>query len=318
MKQLILLSIIPVLALLAVSPRQPRPVPAIPDSSVTVHYSGQAKVTFPVLVVDNGVLFEVKVNDAAQPLFFTIDSGAGATYLNTETARRLGMIASGEGTVHGAGSGAVPVKHLENVHFELPGVSTLHPQINTADLSDVPKQWGHQIDGFFGFDFIRKFVVTIDYDAGMVTLADPEEFTYEGVGDILPIKFEPKLPYVPGLIKYPGIPPTRSLFLIDSGSGDGVNHPLVKKSKGKLTSTESGVGLGQSTQGVLGHIEYLKLGKFEIRGAPSTAWDNFGHPDPSRGHIGNAALRRFKVILDYSRSRMIIEPGALYGRPFQN
>ena len=40
--------------------------------------------------------------DWPDPLYFTIDSGAAATYFDTETAKRLGMVPSGEGNVPGS------------------------------------------------------------------------------------------------------------------------------------------------------------------------------------------------------------------------
>jgi hypothetical protein len=36
-------------------------------------------------------------------------------HFDTETAKRLGMVPSGEGNVQGAGEGTVKVQHLENV-----------------------------------------------------------------------------------------------------------------------------------------------------------------------------------------------------------
>ena len=98
-----------------------------PASSVSVRYAADSKITLPVLITENGILFQVKVNDSPESLYFTIDSGAASTYFDTATARRLGLIPSGEGNVKGAGQGAVVVQHLKNVRFELPGLTTVHP-----------------------------------------------------------------------------------------------------------------------------------------------------------------------------------------------
>lgn len=85
-----------------------------------------------MLITENGILFQAKINDGPDPVYFTIDSGAAATYFDTETAKRLGMVPSGEGNVQGAGEGTVKVQHLENVRFELPGLTAMHPEINIA------------------------------------------------------------------------------------------------------------------------------------------------------------------------------------------
>jgi hypothetical protein len=224
------------------------------------------------------------------------------------------MIPSGEGNVQGAGERTVKVQHLKNVRFELPGLITVHPEINTADLSGLANQgWGHPISGFFGYDFIRQFVMTIDYDNALLTLSDPETFEYYGSGQILPIDFMTNRPYIPGTIKVPGVPATKALFMIDCTSSDGVNHQVIKKSTGPLKQTQTGVGLGRPTQQVLGRVEYFELGKFIIRGAPSVP---LGDEGETTGQIGSAILKRFKVIFNYSKSQLILEPGKLYGQPF--
>jgi Aspartyl protease len=295
-------------------PRWPTASKEIPPSFVTVQYASGSEITLPVQITENGILFQVKVNDSHDLMYFTIDSGAAATYFDTDTAKRLGMIPSGEGNVQGAGEGTVKVQHLKNVRFELPGLTTVHPEINVADLSGLEKEgWGHPISGFFGYDFIRQFVMTIDYDNGLLTLSDPATFKYHGSGEIIPIEFMTRQPYVSGIIKVPGVPATKALFLVDCTSSDGVNHQLIRKSTGPLRHTRGGIGLGQPTETVVGRLDYFKLGKFVIRGVPSLP---FRHEGETTGQIGSAILKRFEVTFNYSKSQLILEPGKMYGQPF--
>jgi hypothetical protein len=285
----------------------------VPSSSVTVSYAAGHEEQFPFEPRDEP-LFKVKVNSNPRQLFFSIDSGSAATYLDTRTAEQLDLKPSGSGTVHGAGTGRVTVQHIDNVRFELPSVITTHPEINTIDLGGT-EVGDHKLDGFFGFDFIRQFVVTIDYDAKLITLDDPATFTYRGDGSILPVEFRGKWPYIPGIIKVPGVPAEQTLFLVDSGSGDAVNHPLIKRSTGKLVKTRAGVGVGTSEEGVRGKIEFVRFGRLLLRDAPSVCCG--GEGDLRRyGQIGNDALRRFRVILDYAHDRIILEPGKNYSKPF--
>ena len=104
-------------------PDRPAASNQAPRSFVTVRYRSGTEVALQVLITENGILFQTKVNDWPDPLYFTIDSGAAATYFDTETAKRLGMVPSGEGNVQGAGEGAVKVQRLQNVRFELPGLT---------------------------------------------------------------------------------------------------------------------------------------------------------------------------------------------------
>jgi len=284
-----------------------------PASSVSIQFTNGRETSFPVQISDE-LLFEVRINNNPRPVFFSIDSGSGSTYLDTQSAKQLGLSPSGTGSVHGAGSGPVPVQHLQNVRFRLPGLTTIHPEINTTDLGNT-QIGGHKLDGFFGFDFIRQFVVTIDYDAERVTLSGPAQFLYSGKGQLLPIEFHGKWPFIPGVVKVPGVPPAQSLFLVDSGSGDAVNHPLIKKSRGRLTPTRTGVGLGTAEPGVIGRIEYVQFGNLILRDAPAVCCGGV-EEFKTFGQIGTDALKRFKVIFDYARSRIILEPGRMYSVPF--
>ena len=83
-------------------PDRPAASNQAPRSFVTVRYTSGTEVALPVLITENGILFQTKVNDWPDPLYFTIDSGAAATYFDTETAKRLGMVPSGEGNVPGS------------------------------------------------------------------------------------------------------------------------------------------------------------------------------------------------------------------------
>jgi hypothetical protein len=314
-KPAVLLGIISCYAVLGARAEQPSgTLYDAPPSSVAVRYAAGSKAALPVQVTDNGILFQVTVNDSREPLYFTIDSGAGSTYFDTEAAKRLGLIPSGAGSVKGAGKGVVSVQHLKGVRFELPGVTTVHPEINTADLSGLERQgWGHPISGIFGYDFIRQFVMTFDYDNRILTLSAPGAFEYNGSGEILPIEFRKKWPYIHATIKVPGLAPVTTIFVIDCTSSDGANHQLIKKSTAPLATTVAGVGLGQAVQEVAGRLEYFQLGTFVIRNVPSVP---FGDDSDSPGQIGSAILKRFKVIFNYSKSQLILEPGRMYDQPF--
>ena len=302
-----------VLIFLMLAVSSPAQEQQVPDSGVKVTYTAGTEAGFPFDPLDEP-LFELKLNDDPRSLFFSIDSGSSATYIDTATAKYRGLSPTGNDTVHGAGTGRVLVQHLYNVRFRLPGVTTLHPEINTADLGEI-EVGGHKLDGFLGFDFIRQFVITIDYDAKRITLADPKRFEYKRKGEVLPIDFHGKWPFIPGTIKVAGVAPEKSLFLVDTGSGDAVNHPLIKRSKGHLIPTRTGVGLGQSGEGVMGSIESVRFGNLELHDAPSVCCGGEGDLK-IYGHVGNAALRRFKLILDYSHDRIILEPGKTYRQPF--
>jgi hypothetical protein len=259
----------------------------------------------------DGIFFQLQIAGSSEPLWFTLDTGSGFSYLDVSVARRLGLRASGSGAVRGAGAGAVPVSFIESVTFKLPGLTSSGHRVNTTDLGGL--QGHHRMDGLLGYDFISRYVITLDYAAGTMTIAEPVGFAYSGGGEILPIKFRGKWPYIAGTIAVPGNKPVTGGFLVDSGSGDAVDDPAILKTTAPVRKVNTGVGLGRPGQGVLGRATYLQLGSFRLD-APTAACCS-SNPDDRR-KIGTEVLRRFTVILDYTRGRMIIEPNRHFKEPF--
>jgi Aspartyl protease len=276
------------------------------------HFSSVDKRIFiPFELTSDGIFFQLQIAGSSGHLWFSLDTGAGSSYLDSGVAKRLGLQTSGSGTVHGAGEGTVPVNFIESVTFELAGLTSSGHRVNTTDLTGL--QGHHPMDGFLGYDFISRYVITLDYAAGKMTIVDPSEFSYSGPGGVFPIKFRGKWPYIEGTIAVPGVKPEIAEFLVDSGSGDAVDDPTILKTTGPTRKVKTGVGLGQPGEGVLGRASYLQLGSFRLE-APTAACCS-GNPDDMR-KIGTEVLRRFTVILDYARNRMILEPNSHFKDTF--
>src|SRR5207344_119804 len=70
-----------------------------------------------------------------------------------------------------------------------------------------------------------------------------------------------------------------------------------------------GVGLGQEYRVTVGRVESLRLGSLAIQDAIGAAG--------GKALLGNEVLRRFTVVIDYPRSRMVLEPNAHYHDRFE-
>jgi len=150
----------------------------------------ESKTSFPVELVQNGVFFPVRIN-GSKPLRFTLDSGSGASYVDQKTAVGLGLKFSGTTTVRGAGEGTIPVKVIEGVSIELPGLVTRGHKIHAADLGDV--HWGGLLKGLLGYDFLERFVTIIDYPKAKMTIITPSAFKYDGPGVVLQLELQGRL-----------------------------------------------------------------------------------------------------------------------------
>ena len=104
-------------------------------------------------------------------------------------------------------------------------------------------------------------------------------------------------------LKVPGVAATKGHCLIDSGSADAVDHPLIKQSSGHVEKTTTGVGLGTPITGYIGRAEYFKLGPHVVR-KPVLAC--CGGNEFNQQMIGAGILDHFDVIFDFPHSRLYV------------
>ena len=156
-----------------------------------------------------------------------------------------------------------------------------------------------------------RFVVTVDYEAKTATLSSPEAFHPSSNAQAIPIELRDKWAFVKAELVLPGPVSVQDSFLIDSGSSDAVDHPIVMNLDGRVAGT-SGVGLGSQVQGATAQATALRLGGYSII-APTVSC--CGASDATSRLIGNEVLRRFTVTFDYRSSRIFITPNAYFEKP---
>ncbi len=298
-----------VLGLLSYCPAAPQ------EGASTFHFASDGRAVVPFELTKGVTFFQIHVKGSSRTLWFSLDSGAGTAYMDAEVAKSLGLQTVGSGTVRGAGSGDVPVEYVDAVTFEFPGLESAAHRINVTDFKPLDEEFGRTEDGFLGYDFLRRYVVVLDYAAQKMTVYDPSNFKYTGSGAVFPVHFRHRWPYITGTIKVKGLDAQSGEFLVDSGSGDAVDHPAILKSTGPLRRIQTGVGLGTPGQGALGRAEYVELGRYRLQG-PITSCCSTNPDDQIK--IGGEVLRRFTVIFDYPNERIILESNRNFREPFPN
>jgi C-terminal processing protease CtpA/Prc len=113
-------------------------------------------------------------------------------------------------------------------------------------------------------------------------------------------------------------------FLIDTGASSALNvfghFDDLHKFSSSLTKTlqSTRVGFSSKAQTRIGRIRQLQLGRLRIANPVasfSPATDS--SDEAGDGEIGGDLLRRFKVIVDYARQRIILEPNAHLAEPYE-
>jgi hypothetical protein len=276
--------------------------------------AGHSSVTVPFELGNDLIVLKVRVN-SSRPLHFIFDTGASISVIDPQTAKALGLRAKGKLNLDATG-GSVQSGLIGPVSLSLPGVTVFKQTLATVDLDAAAPIFGYKIDGIIGHDFINNFVVEIDYAAGLMTLYETGSYQYAGTGESIPIELIEKTPFVRGRIVLNGREPIEGKFEVDSG-GTGIlflNTPFVKKHRMLETLTARAQsklgGAGGSAEAVKAHVPTVELGSLVVKNPLVVfAQGTEGSEGSTQfdGELGGGFFGQFKMILDYSRSLMILE-----------
>jgi hypothetical protein len=290
--------------------------------------AADSTVSLPFEMVNRHMVMHVSVNKS-RPLAFVLDTGASAPIIKLDRAKELGLRLRGEARAAGAGPGTTIGAQVENATIAIPGVSGFSQPLTLAlPLVNLSTGLGREIDGIIGSDFVRQFVVELDYQSGRITLHDKARFVYAGPGEAVPIAFNAdRHPTLEAEVTPAGGAPIRGSFMLDTGSGGALvlHSPFVQKHAllGPNLKTEPGLGLmgaGGEISARIGRVAELKIGSYRLA-APVTVFSQdrlgaFANPALA-GNIGMQIASRFKVFLDYERRRVILEPTSRLVEPFE-
>jgi hypothetical protein len=267
-------------------------------------------VSIPFDFVSDRVMVRTRVN-GSEPVSLMLDTGYSINMLSPSLMESLALKRAGRVTIVGI-AGEEPTEMFEGASFDLGGAK-YSPRRVAALPASYQRRWRKR-DGILGAGFFRRFVVAIDPKARTITLHAPDAFRYSGEGEIIPFKFKETVPVVEGVILLPGHDPIQGRFEIDTGCDGGLclgsefvrdNH-LLEGSGGTKGAGRTGVGGDAGTR--VGRVPQFRLGRLVVE-KPLTNFFLDGSPVDAgyAGHIGMEVFRRFKVIFDYSRQRIILE-----------
>lgn len=315
MKRAALALILPLLLFVVVSPR------------ASALQARTGPVTIPFDLATRHIMVKVRVNNS-RPLSFILDTGAHMAIIRSQTAEELGLSLYGSVNSGGAGAGSMAGQRVKDARWTLLGLEGFSQPVTLAlPFPALPAGLGQDVDGIIGGEFIREFVVDVDYQARALTIHDRKTFDYRGKGHTLPLEFSSNShPVVRATVTPVGGKPVEDRFVLDLGSGAALilhspfvaTHGLLGPQSKTLRAIGMG-GAGGRSVGRVGRVSALQIGPFTINEPITTFSQDKGgaFADSSLGgNIGAQIASRFRTILDYGRRRIILEPSATYGEPF--
>ncbi|MCC6650065.1 MAG: aspartyl protease family protein [Candidatus Eisenbacteria bacterium] len=260
--------------------------------------------------------------NGAEPRDFLFDTGATLTVLDSTYAASIGVKTEGFMQAQGAGAaGSASFAKLASLTVKNAageGVEMTDVKVGVLSVAPAfaPVFW-RSMAGVLGYDFISRFVLTVDYDKGVIELNDPGMFRYKGTEPPVPMVMNG---VVPGVTASFG-PGTEGVFRVDVGSSSSVDvHAPFAAAHALEDSLReardvAGTGFGGQFVTRLGRLRTMTLGPYSWNDAMVTisrATEGAFASEEFAGNIGNRVLERFRMTLDYDGRRIWFEPGKRY------
>jgi hypothetical protein len=303
------------------------PGPYTREPAFVLQPSIAAPVTIPFELVTRHVIVQAKVNNS-RPLSFVLDTGANAAIVTMATATELGLTLEGNVQGRGAGPGTQAGRRVKNAAWSLVGLEKFSQPVSLAlPMTLLPSGLGHDVDGIIGGEFIKQFVLALDYQARTITFHDRKTFRYNGNGQTLPLDFTSDgHPVLKAAVAPVGGVPIEHRFMLDIGSGLALalhspfvaEHNLLREQSGTIRAIGM-AGAGGVSLGRLGRVATVQIGTFTIANPITLLSEDkagaFANGSLA-GNIGAQIASRFRMIFDYGRRSIILEPSATFADPF--
>ena len=257
--------------------------------------SASASTTeIPFTYTDGYIRLEARIPQSREPLYFLLDSGAGASVLSLRTAQRLHLPLHGTQYVLGVGVD-VAASELQGVRATANGVSLANIPL-AVDLSAADQLCSQPIDGLVGVDFFCNRVVQIDYVHHVLRIS-PEK--PDRSADRLPVKFVNDVMCVPICVN--GSPKRWARF--DTGCNDQL-HWVIPRSTAR--NDHKAVSIGFITDESDSALTSVTFGRHALSTVKTALHGRPIFPGEA-GLVGNGVLSQFTVTVDWPNHQIFLQ-----------
>lgn len=269
--------------------------------------------SFPFKQLSGGVvLINGHFSNFPDTLNFILDTGSGGISLDSATVQHFGLTPTpSDMTILGI-AGLRKVSFLYKEKLSLPGlvVDSLNFHIN--DYGILTSVYGEKIDGIIGYSVLSRYIFRLDYDSGKVYIYSNGRMKYPRGGWL----YQPVLRTLPvqeARVKDAVTINSRFLFDIGAGLCLMLSEDFIADSnflhKKRVLFPKEAEGVGGKVDMFMTVIKEIKLGPYKFRNVPVFIFNdtfNITSYPYLGGLIGNDLLRRFNLILNYSKKEFYL------------
>ena len=257
-----------------------------------------ALAEFPFQYREGLLWIKVAIPQSGKPLNFLLDTGAGVSAINLNTAKRIGL-KLGQGqkvTVHGVE--AMLTGYWQQQLSVKVGNVQLPREYLAVDLEKLSRSCEQPVDGLVGMDFFRGHVVQIDFTAQKIRLLKSAKA--KKTDKVLSLEMRPCGMRVPVEVN----DHKHQWVRLDTGCATALQWVTLDVPLEQCTGHRMAIGLAEIS--IPQTTTTVSIGEHEFKNVPTGLHETAIFPGEA-GLLGNGLLSRFSAItIDAKAGRMIL------------
>lgn len=291
---------------------------------------GADKIEIPFTLENNFIIVELLLNDIF-PLRFILDTGAEHSIITRREVTDFLMVNyQRRFTIYGSDLRTERYAYLaQGIRMQIGNlyINNRNILVLEDDYFRFDQFAGIEVHGILGGDFMRRFIVKIDYRRQLITLFDPAQKKPSlNKFQEIPVEFKRSKPYMSADLQLSNDTTVQVKLLVDTGAAlwlllHADTHPNLALPPNFIPAN-IGVGLGGNLEGYIGRVKKMAVADFAF----SSLVTNFQEVEKGidstffnerNGIIGNRLLGRFDIVIDYLQEKMYFRPNKLYKKKFE-
>ncbi|WP_440133139.1 retroviral-like aspartic protease family protein [Chitinophaga sancti] len=270
----------------------------------------------PFRIYNHSLIISASLSSSEDSLHFIFDTGAEATTLSNETAKKLKLETKDDGGLSGSDDIVirVPTSTINLLYFgkaRLPLVKVFLEPLQEFQKSPI------HIDGIIGVDMLKMFIIQIDYTKSQILLFRPGKTPMNVPGKRLAMTLNFDTPVIEAVIELPDGRSLGSRYHFITGGDYGMlfNWPFVEKYQLKeilpIVSSDKVGDLYQELTYMNTIIPYLAFGAVRMEKVSASYCkqvNDVGGLTEVAGSIGSYIWAQFRTItINYKQREIYLD-----------
>lgn len=289
-----------------------------------IGYAQQPLASVPFELFGDHIFIQLSV-DNSEPVDFIFDTGDGLTVLDTDIAEELNLEPD-HAEVKTSAQGSIKGSLIEHNTIEIGDVHLEEVELYTTSLNHLEMSIGRNIDGIIGYDLLKNYVVSIDYDDMLMKIYVPEGFSYQGKGQSMPVKLIHYIPTVTATVQLNNGETYKESFFVNTGAGTTMDfntpfankHKVIDKTGEHYSYPVAGLGK-EETRHYEGRVSNFKIGSIDVQNLPigiSQATHGIQHNKKVAGIMGNRLLKHYNITFDLTNKVIYMDSNKVTDEPY--